>query len=291
MSKEDEQKKYKGQKYKIIKEKSYDMDSFSSFYGYCLYDSDRKEFFKMPVQTFGAKCEELIAKPILATEFRIYKPEFFIEKAWNRLYFEMRKIYKKQYKKSFNLLDLLKEENLEPLSRWFYIKEALSHKYHRQYRHRIINEILTCKDLINFAGRNYEIWTRANKIKLYHLLIMDPIYGKRIEKLEENILLEIYKNAILKRFPNLPRKDLNLLRKCISFSYREDFFCVPKLNSHFKKPFYFVEIKTERTKTTSPSFSYNQREFIYKFKNKVGLLILWIFLNRHRIEAKWLVPK
>ena len=279
---ENEQKKYRGQKYKIIKEKTYDI------YSFLVHEGDKKELFKASVQTFGSLCEELIAKPILATQFRVYKPETFIEKAWNRLYFEMRKLYKKRYKKSFNLFDLFKEESLESSSLypWVVIKEILTYNY----SHRVINEVLIREELIIFAGRIYKIWTSAKKTELYKRLIMDPVCEKRIEKLEKTILFAIYKNAALKRFPNLSRKDLNLLRKCMSPPLREDFFCVPKLNSYFKKPFYFVEIKSTKNKPHTPSLTSNQREFIREFKNKVGILILWIFLNQNKIEVKWLTP-
>jgi hypothetical protein len=114
---------------------------------------------------------------------------------------------------------------------------------------------------------------------------------KKIEQKTHEFIFQCYKEILIKHNPNVPKEDLVFLKESVLSRPKIDFFCIPKPNSSFSKPFYFTEIKGERTKTNTPSLSHAQREFFRKFGNKIGILVLWIFFHQDKIEIKWLVPK
>ena len=272
------------QTYTLIKEEPYAYSFFS------LDDDDSDGIFnESAVQTFGAACERGIAHPILARTFHVYEPTMLIQEAWDRLYLEMLKIYEKRYKKGFNLLNLLRDRNFRPASdRWeMLIKRMRADQHISRPMRRAFD---AGWETVRFADKLHMVWTPPEKIELYWQLTKDPRYEKKIKALEKDILFDVYKCYVIKRFPRLSRQQLDVLRECTSFPLRIDFFCVPKKNSRFKEPFYFIEVKGERVKSHTPALTASQRGFIRAFKGKAAILILRLFFDRKRVEAKWLVP-
>ncbi len=274
----------KSQKYEVEKEESYEYSFFS------LNDDDSDGIFnESAVQTFGAACERGIAHPILARTFQVYEPTTLIQEAWDRLYLEMLKMYERRYKKGFSLLGLLRDGYFKPMSsRWNMLIKRI--RTNQSFSRPMLRTLEVRWEQVRFADKLHMVWTSPEKIELYWQLMRNPLYRKKIEQLEKDILFDVYKGYVVKRFPRLSPKQLDVLRQCTSFPLRVDFFCVPKANSRFKEPFYFVEVKGERVKGHTPALTPSQRDFIRAFKGKVGIVILWLFFDRKRAEAKWLVP-
>lgn len=275
------------QQYRVIKEASYSRSFFS------LSREGKEEIFSdSERQTFGAACERGIAQPILATMFQAYQPAMFIQEAWDRLYFEMLKLYEKRYGKSFSILGLLREKHFRPASSD--LKRVLTMTQARPADSRsleLVKDILfPRKKLVFFADKTHGLLASVEKVELYERLMANPSYRKKIKRMEKDILFEVYEDAVLRRFPNLSRKDRDVLRKCISFPLRQDFFCVPKRNSRFKVPFYFVEVKSERVKVSAPALTDSQKKFIRAFKCRAGILILRMFFSRDNIKVQWFTP-
>jgi hypothetical protein len=307
MNVDDKPKRQKGlenskeQKYKILKEEVYNVSSINGL--------NKKELFITSPQTLGYKCEEIIAKPALTTEFKVYIPHILIQKAWSQLYFEMKKLYKKYYGEDFKEgPELLVRTPLSGtlLHALFTKKEidALPYNISSRILRKKLRTKIKCFITLRgkefcissefdigrlCGGRQYKIFIPWEELRLYECLLFKKL-RKKLNKIMWEKFSEVYKNAISTRFSNISKKNYNLLQQCLSFPYKEDFFCIPKLNSHFKKPFYFVEVKTERIKSCIPRLTINQRKFIRKFKNEVGILILWIILEQDKIKVRWLVP-
>lgn len=270
--------------YTVIKEASYDRSSFE------LDGEDRSGVFgETEVQTFGAACERGIAHPILARTFHVYEPTMLIQEAWDQLHLELLKMYEKRYKKGFNLLGLLRDRHFKPISgRWDMLATRM--RANRNSLRLSRQTFFIGQEQIYFANKLHVIFTSPEKIELYEQLTKDPLLRKKIKRLEEDILFDVYKGYAMQRFPRLSRTQLDILRQCTSFPLRVDFFCVPKARSRFKEPFYFIEVKGERVKAHTPALTRSQRDFIRVFKGKVGIIILRLFFDQKRVEAKWLVP-
>ncbi len=316
-------KKPQRRKYKIIREESYSYLSFS------FSKTDKRKLFKLPNEIFGDVCEKRIAEPILAKTFQVYKPEMLIQKAWDRSYFEMLKLYKKHYKKPFKKdrhflintflspFGISFKENRDLLTndllpRRLFTNKEINNKYFPDFlSDRVIEKKLRTEIecFVHFwanrfwvssdpdLGRQYRILTPWEKIVLCELVrrnLRPRRRGMIPDKLEKMMIGDIYKaygKVVLDHLPSTPAKDISLLRQCLSsYSTKEDFFCVSKSKSRFEKPFYFVEVKGERVKANHPTFTLSQKEFFHQFKGKVGILILRIFLAQNKIEVKWLIP-
>ncbi len=265
---------------------------------FSLTKADKRELFRLPRQSLGEACERRFAEPILATAFGVYAPAMLIQEAWDRLCSEMLELYQRRYKRTFKVDRHLLRGTCLP-SELFTDKEAdkyfspnsLSNQTIKRklktniecVAHFSANEFWISRDW-DF-GKQYGIVTPWAKIRLYELV------HRRMPSVEKTMIREVYeayRRVVLKRFPHASANDLGLLRRCLFSSMKEDFFCVPKSRSPFKKPFYFVEVKSGKKKTSSPALSPNQREFFRKFRAKVGVLVLRVLLNRDNVEVRLL---
>ncbi len=216
-----------------------------------------------------------------------------IQEAWEQLCFEMQKMYEKRYGKSFSILGLLREKNLKPASYLLKATVEMMRIYptDRRSLSLIRNIFYPQKELMEFAGKiNVNVWASVEKIELYERLREHPVYRRKIEKLEKEILFGIYEGAVVKRFPGFSHADRDVLRKCILFPLKQDFFCVPKPHSRFKAPFYFVEVKSERVRSSTPHLTDSQKEFVRTFKGEAGILVLRMFFGGNNVKTEWLVP-
>ncbi len=288
--------KSQGRKYTVIKRRSYPYSSFA------LTDLGKKGLFRLPKKAFGDVCEREIAKPLLAAAFLVYEPAALIQEAWDRLCLEMRMLYKRRYKRTF-------KEDRRLLEGGFHLPPKLSTErevdngtFPDFSSDRTIERMLKTEVeyIVHFwgnefwishdpgLGKQFKIVTPWANVRLYEI-----IHRYQPALVERTMIREVskaYRKVILKRFPKTSSKDLHLLERCLSFFMNEDFFCVPKSRSCSEPPFYFIEVKGERVKTSEPSLTPNQKEFSQKFKGKVGILVLWVFLNRDNIKVQWLTP-